>query len=319
MSLVYVAQQFTLYVGFLVFLMGMFGNAMVILIFSTERTYRAKPCVIYILVASVHDLLLVLFILSIRIVSVGFGIDVTGRSVLCCKARYYLFCIWAGVSLTCQCLATIDQFLVTSQSVYLRRLSTLKGAYRTIALTVVVWWLHGTPWLFYQDISPVSRTCVYSNAIFLRYIIFFSLVILCLLPAILLAIFGCLAYRNLIKTVALHRQHAHHQMTLMVCLQVCLVAFSGLFNAGWYMYLLVTYGMTKNAETLIREYLTQSIVSLMPYFVSSVSVHQVASSLRTIVAMVLYSNREGSTYSWPLRDISVGQPRRGCAVEQEPI
>ena len=75
----------------------------------------------------------------------------------------------------------------------------------------------------------------FGNAIYLLGIIFFSLVI----PVILLALFECLAFRNLFPTLALHWQHVHRSMTITVGLRVNLVAFSGLFNAGWCLYKLI--------------------------------------------------------------------------------
>ncbi|CAF4226857.1 unnamed protein product, partial [Rotaria sordida] len=105
-----------------------------------DRQYRTTPCTFYFLIGTVHDLLLILIVLGLRLVTVGFGIDLTRMSVVWCKARYYFFCTWAGILLTCQCLATLDQFLVTSKNARLRRLSTIKGAHRAVVVTLIVWW-----------------------------------------------------------------------------------------------------------------------------------------------------------------------------------
>ncbi|CAF3457082.1 unnamed protein product [Rotaria sp. Silwood1] len=271
-SLVYIAQQYTLYVGLLLFIMGVFGNLMVLLIFSMDRQYRTTPCTFYFLIASVHDFLLILVVLGLRLVTVGFGIDLTRMSVIWCKARYYFFSTWAGILLTCQCLATLDQFLVTSKNARLRHMSTIKGAHRAVIVTLIFWWLHGIPWLIYQDISPITGTCIYINPIFLRYVIFFGLVSLCVLPSVFLAIFGFLAYRNISQTTALSEQNAHRQMTIMVCMQIFPVILSGIFNGGWNIYTFATYEMVKNADLLSKEYLFQSMIALLAYLGSSVSV-----------------------------------------------
>ncbi|CAF1149376.1 unnamed protein product [Rotaria sordida] len=140
-----------------------------------DRQYRTTPCTFYFLIGTVHDLLLILIVLGLRLVTVGFGIDLTRMSVVWCKARYYFFCTWAGILLTCQCLATLDQFLVTSKNARLRRLSTIKGAHRAVVVTLIVWWGQCIPWLIYQNISPINGACIYINPIFLRYVIFFGL------------------------------------------------------------------------------------------------------------------------------------------------
>ncbi|CAF2858349.1 unnamed protein product [Rotaria sp. Silwood2] len=271
-SLAYIAQQYTLYVGSILFVMGVFGNFMVILIFSMDRQYRITPCTFYFLVASVHDMLLIVIVLGLRLLTVGFGIDLTRMSVVWCKARYYFFSTWAGILLTCQCLATLDQFLITSRNARLRRLSSIKGAYRAVVVTLIVWWLHGIPWLIYQDISPISGACVYVNPIFLRYVIFFGLISLFMLPTAFLTVFGFLAYRNISQTAALSEQNAHRQMTIMVCVKIFPVVLSGIFNGGWNIYTLATYEMVKSPDLLSKEHLFQSMIALLAYLGSSVSV-----------------------------------------------
>ena len=271
-SLIYVAQQYTVYMGSLIFILGIFGNFMVISIFSMERSYRTNPCTFYFLTATVHDMLLVAVILGIRIATLFFGIDLTQKSVAWCKIRYYLFATWAGITVTCQCLAAIDQFLITSRSTRLRHLSTLKGAYRAVAVTIIIWWLHGIPWLIYQDISPTSGACVYINPIFLQYVIFFGLVTICLLPMTVIGIFGFLAYRNISSTMALNQQNAHRQTTIMVCTQAFMIVGCGIFNGGWNVYVWITYLMAKDIERLSKEYLFQSVIALLTYVVFSVSV-----------------------------------------------
>ncbi|CAF1289632.1 unnamed protein product [Rotaria sordida] len=230
--------------------MGVFGNLMLLLIFSMDSHYRTTPCTFYFLIGSVHDMLLILIILGSRLVSVGFNIDLTQISVTWCKTRYFLFCAWAGILLTCQCLATLDQYLVTSKNARLRRLSTIKGAYRAVVVTLIIWWIHGIPWLIYQDISQISGECKYINMIFHRYVIFF-------------------AYRNISQTTTLSQQHTHHQMTIMVCCQIFPVILSGIFNGGWNIYTLATYEMVKSPDRLHKERLFQSAIALLAYLGSS--------------------------------------------------
>lgn len=76
MSLPYISQQLTIYGGLFLFIAGVVGNGMNILIFSNVRTYRRTPSVFYFLVSSIINIFYILIILMTRILS-GFGYDPT--------------------------------------------------------------------------------------------------------------------------------------------------------------------------------------------------------------------------------------------------
>jgi hypothetical protein len=271
-SLYTVAQQYTIYVGFFLFVVGVFGNFMLILIFSVERNYRTTPCTFYFLIASIHDMFLLWFNLSLRVLSVGFSFNTSRGSMVWCKARYYLFTSWAVVTLTCQCLASIDQFLVTSKNARLRRLSTIKGAIKVTLCTIFIAYTNTLPWVIYGDVSSITKSCIYTNSNFIRYILVFAMFPLCIIPMVVMGLFGALAYTNILNTTALSQQNAHRQTTIMVCMQVSLVIFSGTFNAVWYGYLVVTYEMPRSIDLYAQEYLIDAMITLLPYLIISVCV-----------------------------------------------
>lgn len=111
MELLYIGQQLTIYVGFMLLFSGVVGNGMNIFIFAYVQNYRQTPCTFYFLVESINNILHILINLTSRIVSAGYGIDLTRTSVLWCKARYFFFGFLGLNSLSCSCLAIIDQFL----------------------------------------------------------------------------------------------------------------------------------------------------------------------------------------------------------------
>jgi len=63
-----------------------------------------------------------------------------------------------AISMTCLCLATIDQYLATSSSVYFQRLCNIKLARRLIIIAVLIWLLHGIAYLLYFDHIQLSTT-----------------------------------------------------------------------------------------------------------------------------------------------------------------
>ncbi|CAF3820803.1 unnamed protein product, partial [Adineta steineri] len=89
MSLLYISQQITIYLGLFLLITGVVGNGLLILTFSTVRTYRKTPCTFYFLIRSTDNIAFILINLISRIVSAGYGIDLTRTSVVWCKIRQY--------------------------------------------------------------------------------------------------------------------------------------------------------------------------------------------------------------------------------------
>ncbi|UJR19715.1 hypothetical protein I4U23_022849 [Adineta vaga] len=129
MTLIYDAQQFTTYIGFFFLIFSVIGNGINILVFSRTPMYRTNPCAFYFLIGSIDNLLYLLFNIPARILSVSYGIDLTSMSRTGCKLRYYFLITPTLIAMSCSCLATIDQFLVTSKSVSIRILSDIKWAH----------------------------------------------------------------------------------------------------------------------------------------------------------------------------------------------
>jgi hypothetical protein len=265
MSLSYVGEQLTIYVGSIILIAGIIGNGMNIFIFSSVHTYRRTPSTFYFLVGSIHNLLYIGINLTFRIVSVGSGFDLTRTSLAWCKARSFFLSTTSAVSFTCSCLATIDQFLATSQSAYLRRYSKIELAHRIVLVVIVVWYLQGIPWILFQNISPISNTCVRANAVYAVYVAIYLLVVLSVIPVLIMIVFGYLAYRNIQLTIALAEQRADRQLTRMTLIQVVLVVISivpyGINNT----YDLITAATTKDVDRQLKESFVSTVVSLITY------------------------------------------------------
>ena len=141
MSLLYIGQQFTICVGFILLFSGVIGNGLNIFIFSSVQNYRQTPCTFYFLVQSIINILYILINLTSRIVSTGYGIDLTRTSVIWCKTRNFFLSFLSLSSFSCSCLATVDQFFVTSSNVRLRQLSKIQWAHRIVFGLIIFWFL----------------------------------------------------------------------------------------------------------------------------------------------------------------------------------
>ncbi|CAF1455627.1 unnamed protein product [Rotaria magnacalcarata] len=142
-SLPYIGQQFTLYVGLYFLITGLTGSIMLIFIFISVFSYRRTPCTFYFIIATVHDCGQLIARLAPYVVSAYLNIDITRISASWCKLRFFFATSLGAIPLTCACLATIDQFLVTSQNVRFRQWSSIKIAYRVCSFfyyhMVVTW------------------------------------------------------------------------------------------------------------------------------------------------------------------------------------
>jgi hypothetical protein len=248
--LLYVIQQYTLYVGYFLLITGIFGNIMNIYILSAVSSYRLTPSTFYFLIASIYDIIVILVGLFSRILEIGHGLNWSNSSAIWCKIRQYLIVSTSVIPFYCQCFATIDQFLVTSKNRHLRQFSTIKRTYWIIIILTIICLLHGIPFFIYYDISPKTNLCSSINVTLSSYLSIYVLVIFLFIPALLTIIFGFLTYQNVKQSISLHNQHADRQITLMIFMQIIL---------------LLTDKITKDKDRFDKELLISTIVTLNAY------------------------------------------------------
>jgi hypothetical protein len=245
---------------------GVIGNGINVLVFSTARTYRTTPCTFYFLIASIFNIAYITINLISRVVSAGFGIDLTRTSISWCKTRNFCLFTLSLITLTCSCLATIDQFFATSQSASLRRLSNIKWAHRIVFIAIIVWCLHGIPVILFFNISSITGTCVNTNANYAIYVPIYLLGFICGTPVLVMVVFGYLTYRNIHLTRVLAEQQADRQLARMTLIQVVLIVICIVPYAMYNIYNLITAGMSKDVNRLISEGFAYTFFSLVSYF-----------------------------------------------------
>jgi hypothetical protein len=265
MSLLYISQQITIYGGWFLVVAGTIGNAINILIFSSVHAYRTNPCTFYFLSLSIDNFIYVIIYLTSHIYITGYGIDSTRTSVVWCKARSYFLSVFTFISFTFSCLASIDQFLVTSPNANLRRLSSIKWAHRIIFIVMIVWIIHGIPILVFVNLIPTTNTCLNTNAGYAIYVSIYVLSLTCFIPVTIMIVFGYLTYRNIHSRRILADQQADLQVVKMTLIQVVLVVIAivpyGINNA----YSLITSEVIKDSDRLKIESFVLTTTSLLTY------------------------------------------------------
>jgi hypothetical protein len=229
LNLTFATRQASIYLGIPILIGGVLGGLFNIIVFLSLRTFRQSSCALYLTSMSFVNVGFLLTTTLSRTMISGFGIDWTQNSLFYCKFRLFFTQLCALTSLTCMCLATIDQFFATCSNTHWQQWSSIKLAHRLIAATVLFWMLHGVPFaLFYNHIeSPITdkMTCTITHAVFQSYYSYvYSLVFFYFLPSIITIFFGFMAHLN-VKTMAhrtlpLVRRELDKQLTNMVLVQV---------------------------------------------------------------------------------------------------
>ncbi|CAF1104394.1 unnamed protein product [Adineta ricciae] len=272
MSLVYIGQQITIYYEFFLLIFGFIGNFLTILILSTTRIYRTNPSTFYMLIASIHNLFQMIPNLLLRILSVSFELDYSRTSHFWCKSRITFAAIFGFISLSCACLSTIDQYLITSRKVSFRHKSQIKWSHRIVLIIMIIVLLHSIPSFISYDISSINHICTYTNLIFAVYVPVSSFLYLCIIPISILITFGCLTYRNLQQIRNLNDYRFDRQLTKTILMQVILIIISQTPYAIYNAYMLIGIGRNKDAKQLEIENFAFTITGLMAYEYFSVRV-----------------------------------------------
>ena len=256
-------EQITIYIGAVLISAGLIGNGMNILIFSSTRIYRSTPSSFYFLAGSAVNIIYILINLLTRVIAASDGFDLTRTSLVWCKARSFFNGTLGPISLTCSCLATIDQFFVTSQKVNIRRLSNIKWTHKILVIAIIIWSIHGIFGPIFYNITSVR--CSSTNPIYAEYATIYIIVILCFIPVSIMILFGCLTHRNLCQTIVLAAQHADHQLAQMTFIQIILIIISitpyGINSA----HRLNTTNTVKDNDRQIKENFATTMFILISY------------------------------------------------------
>ncbi|CAF1476958.1 unnamed protein product [Adineta steineri] len=231
----FAGKQVIIYCGIPVFAAGVLGCSLNMLVFLSLKTFRQSSCVFYLTVMSMVNIGTLFLGFFPRIMVSLFSTDGTEISLFYCKARLYFSQIFIGTSLSCYCLATIDQYFATCTRLQWQLWCNIKLAIRIIIITVIIWILHGIPYVVFYDhvVSSTTNqtTCLNTNYIFDRYRAFVTLLLLIgYFPIMIAALFGSMAFRNVqqlaFRTVPLIRRELDKQLTNMVLLQVLVSIFT---------------------------------------------------------------------------------------------
>lgn len=274
-EIILTAQKYTLSVYFVVLIGGLIGNICNIIVFSGLKIFRHNQCAFYLITASIADIFLLIIVLPFRVTDYVFGYDPTRLSLAWCKIRQTIVPAFSLMSFSAICFAAIDQYLSTHYIPWLRRLSSLKLAHCLVCIAIIIWTLHGIPFLIFFEIQPTSGCTIYNEG-FSRY---YSFVHFCVLSGILPIIFSScssiLAYLNVRRIVRLQvpivRRRLDRQLTTMVLSKVTFLVVTTSPFVILRIYQLNRYINPNNSVQIAIEQLLSTITSSLFYINSAVS------------------------------------------------
>jgi hypothetical protein len=223
-EILYVVQEYNLYTSCVIFIAGILGNSVNILVFTSLKIFRQNQCVLYLTTEYVANLIQVIVYFFLRIFPAASGIDPASYSVGWCKLRSMLITTCSLISYSAICFAAADQYLSTSHRINLRKVSTVKLSQCLVFGAVCISTLHSIPFAIFYGIWP-SIGCAVLNPGMSNYISSFYYPVLSgILPISFASMFSLLAFRNVRRIVRrqvpIVRRRLDQQLTAMILMRV---------------------------------------------------------------------------------------------------
>ncbi|UJR07470.1 hypothetical protein I4U23_011759 [Adineta vaga] len=279
-ALVSATTSFNKYTPMPVFVLGLFGNLMNLLIFR-RRSLVNNPCTIYLFSATIMNTSILFFGLLIRTLMDGFDIDIVGNNLVICRLRYILLhpsYVLSSWFLVC---GSIDRFCISSRSARLRNFSNMKNARRTVLICICIGVLLYCHVIILFDIeNRKSGPYCYAQVGLYRVIYdFLFFASFSLLPPFFMMIVGLLTVRNVrlvrVRTgpttsnvSSLNRKD--RQLILMLLIQLISTIICTLPHAIQKLYATFTVNDTKDAYRLAIESLVSQLTRQLLYINASI-------------------------------------------------
>lgn len=294
-TLNYATAQIYIYGYCFIFLTGMIGNSVNILMFTTDL--KGNPCSLYFLTTAVCDCFEILVWIVPYTIQVIYGKNGTESFLPWCKLMPYLADTLTMLSVAALCLASIDRYHSTCRAVSRRQWSSIKVAKTSILIATFISLSLGIPDLVFYYIEEVGNVsyCTVVADVYNYYIYFFEIPFLwTFVPLGILLIFGLFTHRNLKRTQisvtaiidhSVQRQKAANQrldeqLTRLLVLQIICFFISTTTWSSLMFYYTITFHWQKSDWRLAVESFITSIAAViyLLYTSSSFYVYYLSSS-----------------------------------------
>ncbi|CAF1173536.1 unnamed protein product [Rotaria sp. Silwood1] len=259
-----ISLKYNIYVSLLIAIIGLIGNSLNIIVFTNLKLFRKNQCIFYLIIEAIANIGQLIILLSLRILLVLYGSDLSQYSFIWCKFRSMVIQIFLLPSILTVCCMTFDQFLSTSYLFYLRQISTLKLARHLIFGSICFSLFHSILLGLLFDYKPLI-TCAIFNPALNRYISYFFYPVLCgFLPISITISCSLLAYRNVRRITRRQlnvvRRRLDRQLTAMVLIRVW---FFILFKTTFVVYRIYAINTTIDPTDSMRLAIERLILTII--------------------------------------------------------
>lgn len=220
------AERFSWYFTISLFAVGLLGNTINLLVFTTLKLFRANQFVFYLTVETSVNICQLTVLFTMYLLPTIYQYDPGNVVLFWCKLKNILPQFFRLIATTMVCLAAFDQYLSTNHRFHFRQLSTLTLAHRLTVGFICLWLLHCIPYAIFYVIVPTSG-CINSSLQLIRYYSFFYYPVLHgLFPIFMAGLLSLLAYRNvrhlIRRQIPVVRRRLDRQLTAMIFVRVVL-------------------------------------------------------------------------------------------------
>ena len=179
-------------------MIGTVGNVLNLFIFKRPALLRS-PCTVYLLAASIDNLLVIYTSLLTRLLANGFGIDVSITSSVMCRLRYYISYILLALSPYFFILACYDRYCLSSASAFDRSKSSHRFAKGSIFLATILACLLYSHMVMFYELQSTSNglVCNCQSGIYEYFYRYFYLLVYCLGPSAIMTYLCILTSMNI--------------------------------------------------------------------------------------------------------------------------
>ena len=195
-ALLYASSVVTTYAGLTLFSLGLIGNSLNFITFAFWKPYRPLATSKFLATAAFSSQTYLSISIFISSLSNLIGFNPSSRNLNLCRASMLVSRAALQTSLTCVCLSSIDRYLVTSRSAYLRGWFTTTRSYLAIMITIFIWICYTIPNAVFASSNPIANICIPSSS-FSGILTYLNLTFAVILPISVMTIFGILTHKNL--------------------------------------------------------------------------------------------------------------------------
>ena len=255
---------------------GNAGTIPALVVFSQKQT-RKSPFVMFLIAFLVSNLVTINYTILIDTLGAGFSIDFSIDSSIACQLKFYLALVFGSMPSFFLIMASFDRVLISSTDINVRMRSTRRFATILIVLIFIFWCTFHIPAFFFTNLIQIStnrrKICAPISANYSTFIIYYSLLVVSILPSVLLLILALKAHINMIdirRRIGQHtlgiriRQNDRHLIVLLL-IQVSFYLVTHLPVICYSIYGETTKFIEKDANRLAIERLAQFVSKYMNF------------------------------------------------------